>query len=183
MKHGIKTPYDRNTPDWPIIHVRRQSISSDQLFPAWINVKEKVQFNLLPWDPRIGCNGQITECGSWGYRPIQVGSHMNVKTCRMFHNLYMVCPTSISNTYKVFCSPHMVWMCTCSCPTTLAMLLSAKPLEVILNSSGYLPRSKPQGCVVIEVIDPFMWAPISLSNTYKVYHNLHMVWICIWSCP
>ena len=91
MKHGIKTPYDRNTPDWPIIHVRRQSISSDQLFPAWINVKEKVQFNLLPWDPRIGCNGQITECGSWGYRPIQVGSHMNVKTCRMFHNLYMVC--------------------------------------------------------------------------------------------
>ena len=33
--------------------------------------------------------------------------------------------------------------------------------------------------MVVEAVDPFKWAPTSMSNTYKVFHNLHMLWMCI----
>jgi len=35
-------------------------------------------------------------------------------------------------------------------------------------------------CHVIEAIDPFKWALTSISNTYNVIHNLHLLWMCIY---
>ena len=40
--------------------------------------------------------------------------------------------------------------------------------------------SKPQYSAIIEAIDPFKMAQTSMSNTYKVFCNLHMPWMCIW---
>ncbi len=48
-----------------------------------------------------------------------------------------------------------------------------------INQSG----SKPQHSVVVEVVDPFTWALASISNTYKVLHNLHMLWMCAYMSP
>jgi hypothetical protein len=31
--------------------------------------------------------------------------------------------------------------------------------------------------------NPSKMAPTSLSDTYKVFHNLHMQWMCIWMSP
>ena len=42
---------------------------------------------------------------------------------------------------------------------------------------------KPQCRVVFEAVDPSKMAPTSMSNTNKVFHNLHMLWMCIWVTP
>jgi hypothetical protein len=47
----------------------------------------------------------------------------------------------------------------------------------------YLPRGKPRHSAVVEAINPFTWAPTSMPNTYKAFHNLHMLWMCIWMSP
>jgi hypothetical protein len=36
---------------------------------------------------------------------------------------------------------------------------------------------------VIEAVDPIQIAPISMSSIYKVFDNLHLLWMCIWMCP
>jgi hypothetical protein len=36
---------------------------------------------------------------------------------------------------------------------------------------------------VVETIDPFKWSPTSMPDTYKVFHTLHMLWMCIWVNP
>ena len=35
----------------------------------------------------------------------------------------------------------------------------------------------------LEAVDPNKIAPISMSSIYKVFDNLHMLWMCIWMCP
>ena len=37
--------------------------------------------------------------------------------------------------------------------------------------------------MVIEAEDPIKPIHISISNTYKVFDNLHMLWMCIWMRP
>ena len=34
--------------------------------------------------------------------------------------------------------------------------------------------------MLVEAIGPTKMAPTSLSNKYKVLHNQHMLWMCIW---
>ena len=34
-----------------------------------------------------------------------------------------------------------------------------------------------------EAIEPFKSAHMSMSNIYKVFDNLHMLWMCIWMSP
>ncbi len=65
------------------------------------------------------------------------------------------------------------------------------------GSGGYLPRGKQQcTSVLVEAVDPstmastllsniytVKMAPISLSNTWKEFHNLYMLWMCIWMSP
>ncbi len=36
---------------------------------------------------------------------------------------------------------------------------------------------------MIEFVDPIKIDPTSMSNTYKMFDNLHMLWMCIWMCP
>ncbi len=36
---------------------------------------------------------------------------------------------------------------------------------------------------MIEAVDPIKIDPTSMSITYKVFDNLHMLWMCIWMCP
>jgi hypothetical protein len=38
-------------------------------------------------------------------------------------------------------------------------------------------------CSVVEAKDPSKMALTSLSSSYKVFHNLHMLWMCIWMSP
>jgi hypothetical protein len=36
---------------------------------------------------------------------------------------------------------------------------------------------------VIEAVDPIKIDPTSMSDTCKVFVNLHMLWMCIWMRP
>ncbi len=36
---------------------------------------------------------------------------------------------------------------------------------------------------MIEAVDPIKIDPTSMSNTYKVFDNLHLLWMGIWMCP
>ncbi len=36
---------------------------------------------------------------------------------------------------------------------------------------------------VIEAVDPIKIDLTSMSNTYKMFDNFHMLWMCIWMCP
>jgi hypothetical protein len=52
------------------------------------------------------------------------------------------------------------------------------------QSSGILLlrlRDKSQCRSVFDAVDPFKWAPTSssMSDTYEVLNNLHMLWKCI----
>ena len=89
-----------------------------------------------------------------------------------------ILPTSMSNTYKVFDNLHMMRMCTWMCPNhTMAALIVQ-----VFGSDSEIWVSPPQQmivAVVIEAIDPINILPTSMSNTYKVFDNLHMMWMCI----
>ena len=54
-----------------------------------------------------------------------------------------------------------------------------------IQNSGCLLRSKPQSEFqhVLEAIDPFKMAPTSMSSTYMVSYNLHVLWMCMWMSP
>ncbi len=36
---------------------------------------------------------------------------------------------------------------------------------------------------MIEAVDPIKTDPTSMSDTYKVFDNIHMQWMCIWMRP
>jgi len=64
----------------------------------------------------------------------------------------------------------------------IPLLLLAKLLECTYKS-GYLPRGKPQHSDLVEVVDPFKWAPTTLWIIQKGFHNLRILWMCICRCP
>ena len=43
--------------------------------------------------------------------------------------------------------------------------------------------NKTQCSAILEAVDPFKMAQTSMSYTYKVIRNLHMLWMCIWMSP
>ena len=43
--------------------------------------------------------------------------------------------------------------------------------------------NKTQCSAILEAVDPFKMAQTSMSYTYKVIRNLHMLWMCIWISP
>ena len=76
----------------------------------------------------------------------------------------------------------MLWMCIWMYPynVTPAIWLCFWKIASILVIT---PRGEPQHSVVIEAMDPFKLAPTSMSNTCKLCHHLHMLWMCMWICP
>ena len=42
---------------------------------------------------------------------------------------------------------------------------------------------KPQRIVVFDAIDPLKMAHTLMSNTYNMFDNLYMMWMCIWMSP
>ena len=93
------------------------------------------------------------------------------------------------NTYEAFHNLHiMMWMCICICHyhVTTAPIGQAfwNLPRIMAISRGVKP--KLTAAAVIEAKDPFEWASTStlrMSNTDKVFHNLHMMWMCICICP
>ena len=71
--------------------------------------------------------------------------------------------------------------CAYVCPYHIAPALARQDFQNL--EFGHFPRSTPQHIAVNEATDPFKWAPTSISNTYKVFHNLHMLWMCMRICP
>jgi hypothetical protein len=92
---------------------------------------------------------------------------------------FQMTPTSMYNTYKVFHNPHMLYMCIRMSPyhvTTDLFCQSFHDLSRILVTT--LGRKIPHS-VVVEAVDPFQMTPTSMYNTYKVFHNPHMLCMCI----
>ena len=91
--------------------------------------------------------------------------------------------TSMSNTYWVLHNLHMLWMCICICPYHFTPSLVSYLIKVALNS-GYLLRCELEHTsVMVEAVDPFMYAAALMLNIYKALYNLHMLWMCICICP
>ena len=86
-------------------------------------------------------------------------------------------PINVKHIYKVFDKIDVIWMCILMCPNhiTVALLDQAVGIGFWATLGNKLLQS-----AVIEAVDPIkiMWA--SMLNTYKVFDNLHMMWICIW---
>ena len=60
----------------------------------------------------------------------------------------------------------------------LPLILFAKLLE---TSIKFWLSSEEE--TTVEVIDPFQMTHTSMSNTYGVFHNPHMMGMCIWTSP
>ena len=76
----------------------------------------------------------------------------------------------------------MMWKLICMSPCHVIVLTFAKPLEVA-QTSVHFPLKAIHNSGVVEAVDPFKWAPTSISNTYNVIYNLHLLWMCIYmSC-
>jgi hypothetical protein len=72
--------------------------------------------------------------------------------------------------------------CAYGCvPTTLWFLILTKLLE-FCQKSGLLPRDKWWWNAVIEAAHPTHIHLTSMLYIYKVFDNLYMLWMCIWTC-
>jgi hypothetical protein len=76
----------------------------------------------------------------------------------------------------------MMWICICRCHNHVTAALVGQAFKIFPGFLVTLREGKPELTAVIEAIDPFKWAPISISNTYEVFHNLHMLWMFICTC-
>jgi hypothetical protein len=106
------------------------------------------------------------ECNGWGYGPVQdVGSHINAKDKKVFRNL------------------HLILMCIWISPYHIAAGLAKQ------QGSSYLELwwIPPDGLTTVQWgywgCKQSKMAHTSLSYTHKVFHNLHMLWMCIWMSP
>ena len=61
------------------------------------------------------------------------------------------------------------------CYHSLVSLSSAKTLVVFKPSHLFFFIGQTTACAVVEAADPFKWAPTSILNTYKVYHNPNLI--------
>ena len=100
---------------------------------------------------------------NWGYRPIQYGVHINIKHLRSF-TTFICCECAYVRVLSI-----------------LQLLLHLTKLSELTSNSGYLLRVKQQLCVLLlRLLTHSRW-PTSISNTYKVFHNLHMLLMCLWT--
>ena len=82
----------------------------------------------------------------------------------------------MSDICKVFDNLYMQWMCIWMCPNNIP----AAPAD---KASGSHLVNKWWWSGVIEAVDPIKIDPTSMSDTCKVFDNLHMQWMWIWMCP
>lgn len=79
--------------------------------------------------------------------------------------------------------------CGCTSPYYVTATLVSLAFWKFFLISGYLQRGKLQCRSVVETEDPFKWAPTSMPNRYKVFHNSqplyahYILWMCIWMNP
>ena len=79
----------------------------------------------------------------------------------------------MSDICKVFDNLYMQWMCIWMCPNNIP----AAPAD---KASGSQLVNKWWWSGVIEAVDPIKIDPTSMSDTCKVFDNLHMQWMWIW---
>ena len=75
------------------------------------------------------------------------------------------------------------------CECAHVWVLTKLPLALVHQAFGryqqisrYLLMGKPQCSDVVEVVDPFKWAPKSLWNMLEAFHNIYMLWMCSCKC-
>ena len=110
-------------------------------------------------------------------------NHSIVRWLRLY--IFKMASLTISNTSKGYHNFHMLWMCIGRCILSTLQLLPLARLfcwRLPLNS-WYLLRVRSHHSEVVEAIDPFKMASISISNTSNVFHSLHMICMFIWKCP
>ena len=91
-------------------------------------------------------------------------------------------PTSMSDTWKVFDNIHMLWMCIWMCPNNIP----SAPDDKALGSHLEIWVTPGQQMMVKWsdwAVDPIKTDPTSMSDTWKVFGNLHMQWMWMWMCP
>ena len=91
---------------------------------------------------------------------------------------------SVSNICKVF---DKTFIC-CGCTYSWCILITFLPLSFATLLKFYQESwmhvlfKKTLCYVVIEALDPFFMAITSILFIYKVFHNLHMLWMYIGMC-
>ena len=99
-------------------------------------------------------------------------------------NQFKMAHTSMPSTYNkcfitfICCGCAFGWVLTKQLP----LIYWTMSIELTLKL-WYLTMSTLQCSAVLEAVDPFKMAQTSMSNTCKVFYNLHMLWMCIWISP
>jgi hypothetical protein len=87
--------------------------------------------------------------------------------------------TSMLNISKVNHNLHMLWIYKCMSTYHVITLSSASHQQKLLWYSNlaisFVFIGQTTACAVVEAVDPFKWAPTSILNTYKVYHNPNLI--------
>ena len=92
-------------------------------------------------------------------------------------------PTSLSNTYKLFRQLHMLRKCTWTSPFCITASLIGQQAFGKYLKFWVPPRDNQEDSVIVEARHPSNMAPTSVLSTYEVFHNFHMLWMCIWMTP
>jgi len=96
---------------------------------------------------------------------------------------FIMTPTSVLNICKVFDKTFIFCGCTYWCILITFLPLSFATLLKFYQESWMHVLFKKTLCyVVIEALDPFFMVITSILFIYKVFHNLHMLWMYIGMC-
>ena len=92
---------------------------------------------------------------------------------------FQMIPTSMFNKERVVHNNRMLWMRICMSPYHVTTDLFCQSFgdfsRILVTTLG----RKIKHSVVVEAVDPFQMTPTSMSNTYKVFHNPHILYMCI----
>jgi len=89
-------------------------------------------------------------------------------------------PMSMIEIYKVLHNIYRMWMFRWVCPYHVTGALVCQAFGCTYGYPCSCSGSGKPCHAIVEANDPFKMAPTSISNTYKVFHNFYMMWMCMW---
>jgi hypothetical protein len=95
---------------------------------------------------------------------------------------FKMAPASMSNTYKTIHNIHMMWMCMWICDRYTSTVLFFQAFANSSRAHCFIPRGKPYHSAIVETKDPFKMAHTPMAVMFKMFHNIHMMWMFRWVC-
>ena len=107
----------------------------------------------------------------------QGANHSNGETMDPFKR-FLHCHQTHRRCFTTFICYYS--MCIWMCPYHVTLTLIGQACGSWLVESWVYPKDKLECSAMVEAMDPFKMAPTSISDTYKVFHHPHLLWMCTW---